>query len=140
MSTKLDEILADLDCLAAKARESGDTSLSEALLMLRANRQPGTHVRAELELEATRYAERCAVALEQIAKALEPKPAAKLEPMVHTCAANPESCFTCGKLLALYVDCPECGAASGEPCSRSNPPGLHPARFEAAAQKGSSRS
>lgn len=47
--SKLDEMLSDLDCLAAKARESGDDSLSAALLMLRNNRKPGTPIRAELE-------------------------------------------------------------------------------------------
>ncbi len=47
---KHDEILADLDCLAAKARESGDESLSASLLMLRNNRKPGTQIRDELEL------------------------------------------------------------------------------------------
>jgi hypothetical protein len=45
----LEEILADLDVLASKARASGDTSLSESLLMLRSNRRPGSQPRAYVE-------------------------------------------------------------------------------------------
>lgn len=88
----------------------------------------------------SRYAARCAVALERIAEALEPKPPAKREPVPHTCAAKPESCFTCGKLLALYVECPECGALPEQRCATENDWGMHAARYAAAAQKGSSRS
>lgn len=53
-----DELNQRLASVAAGAREAGDVSLAESLLMLRNNRLPGTHIRAELaesvEAEARR--------------------------------------------------------------------------------------
>jgi hypothetical protein len=83
--------------------------------------------------EISRYAARCAKALEQIAKALEPKPEARIEAAPHTHAPKPDSCFRCGKLLALCVECPECGAYVDVPCTIAN--GVHQARIAVAAKR-----